>query len=299
MGTLKGWGSSYLVSYYLEVLICTQQSLGLLEINKYQKLAPKNAIHTDDRVSYARGQVQGGMRANKNNLKTTRLCSGQAKQKFSLKIAETSSAEDNNFFNLKANASYGLAGLLFGLVLIGSYFLTLPKAYAADPVMDKVAIATKVIENVSTNMVDGEKPKENKTKFAVSEDFIQKPLVVETKITVDPPRVNAIRLYADGSNHFPYGYCTYYVAGKRTVTWSGNAGTWLSGAQAAGMETGKTPQPGAIMVTSEGGKVGHVAYVEKVDGNKITVSEMNYKGYGIVSTRTIASNLRVIKGFIY
>ncbi len=102
-----------------------------------------------------------------------------------------------------------------------------------------------------------------------------------------------------GTGHkFPYGYCTWYVAQKRYVPWSGNAGTWLFNAKSMGYATGRKPRPGAIMVSSES-RWGHVALVEKVSGNKITVSEMNYAGWARRSTRTIDANSRVIRGFIY
>ncbi len=100
-------------------------------------------------------------------------------------------------------------------------------------------------------------------------------------------------------NSFPYGYCTYYVANKRTVTWRGNAGAWLYNAKAAGMATGKKPQAGAIVVTTEDARYGHVAYVESVGDGTITISEMNYKGWGVVNTRTLSQNARVIRGYIY
>lgn len=102
-----------------------------------------------------------------------------------------------------------------------------------------------------------------------------------------------------GNGHkFPYGYCTWYVAQKRYVPWGGNAGTWLYRAKSAGYKTGKAPQVGAIIVTTESWW-GHVAIVEKVSGGTVTVSEMNYKGWGKKSSRTIATNSRVIKGYIY
>jgi surface antigen len=100
-------------------------------------------------------------------------------------------------------------------------------------------------------------------------------------------------------NSFPYGYCTYYVANKRTVTWRGNAGAWLYNARAAGYSTGKKPQVGAIVVTTEDARYGHVAIVESVGSGTITISEMNYKGWGVVDTRTLSQNARVIRGYIY
>jgi N-acetylmuramoyl-L-alanine amidase len=103
-----------------------------------------------------------------------------------------------------------------------------------------------------------------------------------------------------GSGHrFPYGYCTWYVAQKRYIPWSGNAGTWLYHAKAGGYATGRAPRAGAIMVTTENRYYGHVAYVEKVNGDTVTVSEMNYSGFARVDRRTISASSRVIKGFIY
>lgn len=102
-----------------------------------------------------------------------------------------------------------------------------------------------------------------------------------------------------GSGHsFPYGYCTWYVASRRYVPWGGNAGTWLYHAKAAGYATGRTPRPGAIMVSSESWW-GHVAIVESVSGGEFKISEMNYAGWGKKSTRTISTGSRVVKGFIY
>ncbi len=100
-------------------------------------------------------------------------------------------------------------------------------------------------------------------------------------------------------NSFPYGYCTYYVANKRNVTWRGNAGAWLYNAKAAGLKTGKKPKAGAIVVTTEDARYGHVAFVESVGKDTITISEMNYKGYGVVNNRTLSKNARVIRGYIY
>lgn len=103
-----------------------------------------------------------------------------------------------------------------------------------------------------------------------------------------------------GTGHkFPYGYCTWYVAQKRYVPWSGNAGTWLYKAKSMGYKTGKTPKVGSIVVTTEDRYYGHVAFVEKVSGNTITVSEMNYAGWAKTSRRTLSADSRVVKGFIY
>ena len=103
-----------------------------------------------------------------------------------------------------------------------------------------------------------------------------------------------------GAGHrFPYGYCTWYVAQKRNVPWSGNAGTWIYHAKAGGYATGRTPKVGSIMVTTENRYYGHVAYVESVSGSSFTVSEMNYVGFGKVDRRVLLTSDPEIKGFIY
>ena len=53
------------------------------------------------------------------------------------------------------------------------------------------------------------------------------------------------------------------------------------------------------MVTYES-RMGHVAYVESVnpDGS-FTVSEANYRGFGVVSTRTLRVNQVPLETFIY
>lgn len=102
-----------------------------------------------------------------------------------------------------------------------------------------------------------------------------------------------------GYNGYPWGWCTYYAASRRNVPSSwGNAGDWLYSAQRSGYSTGNEPAPGAIMVTGESWW-GHVAIVEAVNGDQITVSEMNYNGWGVTSSRTISKYNPVIKGFVY
>lgn len=101
------------------------------------------------------------------------------------------------------------------------------------------------------------------------------------------------------SNGYPWGWCTWYAAYRRHVpsNW-GHAGQWLSAARRSGYATGSIPQPGAIIVTSESW-FGHVGYVEAVNGDLVTISEMNYQRWGVISRRTISRYSPVIKGYIY
>jgi len=104
--------------------------------------------------------------------------------------------------------------------------------------------------------------------------------------------------HATGPNHFPWGWCTWYVASRRYVPWNGDAHTWYANAQAYGYAVGRLPRVGAIMVTWESWW-GHVAYVEAVNGSCWTVSEMNYRGFGMVDYRHICPGQVPLIGFVY
>jgi surface antigen len=133
---------------------------------------------------------------------------------------------------------------------------------------------------------------------------IAKPAAVAKHVikgkTVYEPVVN---LTPSSGHLFPVGQCTYYVAFRRDalgkpVTWGGNAKAWLKNAAAAGAETGHTPTPGAIAEMKDGNRrYGHVALVEQVQGDEVTVSEMNYEGWGITDKRTV--NINDISAYIY
>jgi len=107
--------------------------------------------------------------------------------------------------------------------------------------------------------------------------------------------------YGGKSRSFPWGQCTWYVAQKRYVPWSGHAKHWLNNAKRYGFQTGSEPRPGAIMVTNESW-YGHVAYVEAVNGDYVTISEMHgipYWKRGKLRTRTLNKNDWRIRGYIY
>lgn len=94
-------------------------------------------------------------------------------------------------------------------------------------------------------------------------------------------------------NTYTFGYCTWYVKNRRPDIPNnlGNANTWLTRAAAQGLATGSAPAVGAI-----GAQGNHVVYVEAVNGDgTVTVSEMNYKGWNITSSRRApASSFRYI-----
>ncbi len=73
----------------------------------------------------------------------------------------------------------------------------------------------------------------------------------------------------------------------------GNANEWPGNADAAGISRGSTPKPGSVAQYSDNAN-GHVAWVESVSGNSVTVSQYNYfqsqLGSGRYSTMTVPSN---------
>lgn len=98
---------------------------------------------------------------------------------------------------------------------------------------------------------------------------------------------------SSAGNTYAAGYCTWYAKNRRPDLPNrlGNANTWVARAAAQGIPTGSAPRTGAI------GQQGmHVVYVESVNGDgTVTISEMNYRGLGVVSSRTApASNFSYI-----
>lgn len=258
----------------MEVFICTLSS-GVQGGKEKGEIQNKSNL-SDIKIG-VRNQIKLDNK-NKSNLKKTNLTTTK-------KIA-------NSFFISLSCI------LVLGLILVLS-----PKEARAASSWDNVELAKKVVENVAPIVSKQNQDTDAASIALAANDFIQKPLVVETQITQPEKPKYTVKSYvanmASGVHYFPYGYCTYYVSQKRTVTWSGNAGTWLSGASRAGLKIANKPQTGSIMVTSEGGYTGHVAYVEAIDGDNVTISEMNYKGFGIVSSRTISAKSKFIKGYIY
>ncbi|MCV7197429.1 CHAP domain-containing protein [Mycobacterium angelicum] len=91
------------------------------------------------------------------------------------------------------------------------------------------------------------------------------------------------------SDHNPLsgyeGYCTWGAqeqihvhAGYYVNALSGNAENWANQARAAGWTVVDEAQPRSIVVYSSSlvGGVGHVAWVDAVNGQDITITEMNF-----------------------
>lgn len=102
---------------------------------------------------------------------------------------------------------------------------------------------------------------------------------------------------AIAGNKYDYGYCTWYAYNRRAElgrpvgSFWGNASTWALYARNSGYRVDNSPEIGAVLQDSwQAGGYGHVAVVESVNGDgSITVSEMNYAGWGVKDYRTISA----------
>jgi surface antigen len=121
------------------------------------------------------------------------------------------------------------------------------------------------------------------------------PLLFPRRASDNPP---ALGPYANAK--FTYGECTWYVASRRYVPWTGDAWMWWANARAMGFAEGQVPEPGSIMVTWESLIYGHVAYVEQVNADgSFVVSEMNFKAWDVIDERTLTVKEVPLIGFIY
>lgn len=122
---------------------------------------------------------------------------------------------------------------------------------------------------------------------------LQRDIPAAVALPAETPGVVATKPVYDGGNTYDYGYCTWYVKNRRGASLPnglGNANTWYSRAAGMGMAVGSTPRPGAVGTTTRG-SLGHVVYVESVNGDgTINISEMNYKGWGVTSYRTASAS---------
>lgn len=120
--------------------------------------------------------------------------------------------------------------------------------------------------------------------------MIKQPVLLVTEITPPEREVKNVRWFGNGS-------CVPYARRRTGIKLYGWAKYFMEDAEKAGYATSSTPVKGGMVTTTEGG--GHVAVVEEIKGDKLVISEQNFKGYYIVSYREISATSSVIKGYIY
>lgn len=124
----------------------------------------------------------------------------------------------------------------------------------------------------------------------VQSETSEEKTVSPTKKVQPSKKINSTRGSHAGNTYTP-GYCTWYAKQRRPDLPNnlGNASTWVSRAQAQGIPTGSVPRVGAI-----GQQGNHVVYVERVNGDgTITVTDMNFAGRGVITTRTVPASSHV------
>ena len=127
------------------------------------------------------------------------------------------------------------------------------------------------------------------------ESIRQTSTVAATPRTTNPVGTSYYASAAAVGNRYDYGYCTWYAYNRRAElgrpvgSFWGNASSWAYMARGSGFRVDNVPEVGAVMQDSySAGGYGHVAVVESVgaDGS-VTVSEMNYAGWNVKSSRTL------------
>lgn len=117
------------------------------------------------------------------------------------------------------------------------------------------------------------------------------PAIVPSTPPGAPPALTKQKRAVVAGNTYTKGYCTWHVKNLRPDLPNnlGNADTWYI--RYTGPK-GYAPQVGAVGVAVS---YMHVVYVIAVNGDSVTVSEMNYKGWNVASTRVAsASEFRYI-----
>lgn len=113
--------------------------------------------------------------------------------------------------------------------------------------------------------------------------------VIEEAPTVEPVQAGKPTVVKRGSssgNLYTPGYCTWYAKNMRPDLPNnlGNADTWYVRYNGP---KGSTPAVGAVAVAK--GYM-HVAIVTNISGDSVTVSEANYVGWNVVSSRTTSAS---------
>lgn len=123
------------------------------------------------------------------------------------------------------------------------------------------------------------------------------PVVINSRSGSRSQTTNITAFSATG-NGYDYGYCTWYAYNRRAALgkpisggW-GNASSWAKLARMSGFGVNSTPSVGAVIQDSySAGGYGHVGVVEAVNADgSIFISEMNFGGWNVKSTRTISAS---------
>lgn len=197
--------------------------------------------------------------------------------------------------HLTLNQLYSYNPGVTPLIFPGDVLSLVPqnKAQQVKVIKTPVSKSTQIAKLTQQPAKQISKHEATKKTVAKSVNVTYKPVKAHTVASTKPVAHYYNKSIANRGNLYAYGNCTYYAFDRRAQLgrsigslW-GNANNWNYAAKSAGFKVDKTPEVGAIFQTAAG-PYGHVGVVESLNPNgTITVSEMNYAGFNVKSTRTI------------
>lgn len=165
-----------------------------------------------------------------------------------------------------------------------------------DPTKDPAAQPAPQVAKPAT-------PAPAKQQQQVSTPASSQPAQPATPAPTPAPTVNHGNGYNPSGNTYDWGQCTWFA--KDRASWAGNywgnGGNWDASARAQGFAVDNHPTAGSLVVFHPGqsvggqwtadGYAGHVAYVESVSGNTITISQggMGFSNPGGPNYQTVSN----------
>lgn len=182
----------------------------------------------------------------------------------------------------------------------------------------QLVLPPKGVNGIVYNVKQGDTPESLAQRYSTDKDLLisfndaeVKGLVVGERIlipngTIQAPVARASYDYYSGfawggtsavytANGYDYGWCTWHAANRRSQSGRpipsnlGNARSWKSLAQLAGLAVDGNPSAGDVAYYKNIGGLGHVGYVEQVnEDGSIWISDMNYSGVSQIGGSTPA-----------
>lgn len=134
---------------------------------------------------------------------------------------------------------------------------------AREEAARQVEEAKQAARDAATGAIDS-------AKEAVS---LEKPLTPDLGHAAYTTRLNPLHDFS--------GHCTWFVWGRAYEKWgvklpmTGDAGTWYDDKRGASLVRSGEPRADSIAVWKKG-RYGHVAYIEKIEGDVLIINEANW-----------------------
>lgn len=117
--------------------------------------------------------------------------------------------------------------------------------------------------------------------------FVQGNYILANNVSIEAQSVSYLDILGKNPGCPLSGQCVAYVKTKLPTLPSGNANQIKPNTY--------TPCIGCAIIFN-GGKYGHIAYIENISGDDLLISETNVEGCGVISWRWISKDLPNILG---